>query len=168
MLSIVSRTRFISWRLAPSTASPMGTPCPSVRTLRFTPLFALSVGLDPLFFRPAALFPSHHPGSTTPIPGLATRQTVRPLPARTSQTHPPPPTPENDHAPWNGDKSLFHPGHPIDSLFAKQRNLIIACRGIIWRSLAFRFSFGHPSTIPVIRIGSKMAGEVVSPELAHG
>src|SRR5437764_10140269 len=50
MLSMVGRTSFISWRLAPSIARPIGTPCPSVSRLRFTPLLPRSVGLGPVFF----------------------------------------------------------------------------------------------------------------------
>ena len=37
MFSIVSRTNFMSLRLAPSTANPIGTPCPSVKRLCFAP-----------------------------------------------------------------------------------------------------------------------------------
>src|SRR5215470_5333210 len=52
MLSIVERTNFMSWRLAPSTASPRGTPWPSVNRLRLTPPLARSVGFGPVFFPP--------------------------------------------------------------------------------------------------------------------
>src|SRR5438128_389271 len=50
MLSMVGRSNFISWRLAPSIVRPMGTPCPSVSMLRLTPLLPRSVGLGPVFF----------------------------------------------------------------------------------------------------------------------
>src|SRR3982074_3355014 len=50
MCSRVSRTIFMSCRLAPSTATLMGTPAASVSKLRFVPSFALSVGLGPVFF----------------------------------------------------------------------------------------------------------------------
>ena len=42
-------TGFMSWRLAPSTASPTGTPAASVSRLRLTPRFPRSVGLAPVF-----------------------------------------------------------------------------------------------------------------------
>src|SRR5919202_4220831 len=51
-LSMVARTSFMSCRLAPSTARPIGTPCPSVSTLRLTPLLPRSVGFGPVFFPP--------------------------------------------------------------------------------------------------------------------
>src|SRR5512135_2640232 len=50
ILSRVGRLSFISWRLAPSIAMPIGTPCPSVSRLRFTPRLPRSVGLGPVFF----------------------------------------------------------------------------------------------------------------------
>src|SRR5438105_5808401 len=50
MLSIVSSTILKSLRLAPSTASPTGTPAPSVSRLRLTPSLARSVGFGPVFF----------------------------------------------------------------------------------------------------------------------
>src|SRR3712207_3859399 len=52
MLSMVARTSFMSCRLAPSIANPIGTPCPSVSTLRLTPCLPRSVGLRPVFFPP--------------------------------------------------------------------------------------------------------------------
>src|SRR2546423_14784431 len=52
MPSMVGRTSFISWRCAPSIVSPIGTPCPSVSTLRLTPLLPRSVGLGPVFSPP--------------------------------------------------------------------------------------------------------------------
>jgi len=51
--SMVAHTRFISWRLAPSIATPMGTPCPSVSTDRLTLAFPRSVGLEPVVFSPS-------------------------------------------------------------------------------------------------------------------
>src|SRR5262245_33239594 len=52
MLSMVSRTIFMSGRLAPSIATPTGTPWPSTNWLRLTPCFARSVGFLPVFFPP--------------------------------------------------------------------------------------------------------------------
>src|SRR5262249_44989255 len=52
MLSSVSRAIFRSGRLAPSTASPSGTPLPSRSRLRLTPRLARSVGFLPVFFPP--------------------------------------------------------------------------------------------------------------------
>jgi hypothetical protein len=42
----------MSGRLAPSTATPTGTPWPSTNWLRLTPFFARSVGFFPVFFPP--------------------------------------------------------------------------------------------------------------------
>src|SRR6266498_4061883 len=67
MLSMVCRTSFMSWRLAPSTATPTGTPCPSVSMLRFTPLLPLSVGLGPVF-SPAQRCFGHRPVHAQPLP----------------------------------------------------------------------------------------------------
>src|SRR5512147_2344080 len=52
MLSMVSRISLWSLRLAPSTATPIGTPAASVRTLRLTPSLPRSVGFLPVFFPP--------------------------------------------------------------------------------------------------------------------
>jgi len=45
----VARTSFMSWRLAPSTTRPTGTPWASVNRLRLTPPLPRSVGLAPVF-----------------------------------------------------------------------------------------------------------------------
>ena len=50
MLAILSFVILKSFRFAPSTVMPIGTPPPSVSTRRFVPCFARSVGFDPLFF----------------------------------------------------------------------------------------------------------------------
>src|SRR5947209_13668345 len=71
MLSIVGRTSFISWRLAPSISRPIGTPCPSVSKLRLTPLLPRSVGLGPVFF-PAQRRFGHRSVHTQPVPIDAT------------------------------------------------------------------------------------------------
>src|SRR5450756_2094783 len=67
MLSMVWRTSLISLRLAPATAKPIGTPCPSVNRLRLTPALPRSVGLGPVFF-PAQRGFGHGPVHTQPIP----------------------------------------------------------------------------------------------------
>src|SRR2546430_2725966 len=67
MLSMVGRSNFISWRLAPSSAKPIGTPWPSLSTLRFTPLLPRSVGWGPGFF-PAQRSFHHGPVHTQPLP----------------------------------------------------------------------------------------------------
>jgi hypothetical protein len=67
MLSMVGRTSFISWRCAPSIVTPIGTPCPSVSRLRFTPLLPRSVGLGPVFF-PAQRGFGHCPIHAQPAP----------------------------------------------------------------------------------------------------
>src|SRR5438105_12884184 len=67
MLSIVGRSSFISWRLAPAIVRPMGTPCPSVSRLRFTPLLPRSVGLGPVFSPTQWRF-GHRPIHREPVP----------------------------------------------------------------------------------------------------
>src|SRR5215831_19489301 len=64
---MVARTNFISCRLAPSTTSPMGTPCPSVSRLRLTPDLPRSVGLRPVFFPPERGL-GHRPVHRQPVP----------------------------------------------------------------------------------------------------
>src|SRR5208337_4561553 len=59
----VPSTSLLSWQLAPSTATAIGIPCPSVSRLRLTPDFALSVGFLPVFSPPNGAFviaPSIH------------------------------------------------------------------------------------------------------------
>src|SRR5260370_7350270 len=53
ILSRVSSTIFMSLRLAPSTAKPIGIPLASTNWLRLTPPLARSVGFLPVFFPPA-------------------------------------------------------------------------------------------------------------------
>jgi hypothetical protein len=67
MLSSVSATIFMSWRLAPSTASPTGTPAASTSRLRFTPRLARSVGFLPVFFPPKGRL-GHAPIQAQPGP----------------------------------------------------------------------------------------------------
>src|SRR5690349_7504300 len=67
MLSSVARTNFMSCRLAPSTARPIGTPAPSVNTERLTPPLLRSVGFGPVFFPPKRRF-GHRPIHTQPVP----------------------------------------------------------------------------------------------------
>src|SRR5438067_5705666 len=67
MLSSVSPTNFMSWRLAPSTASPTGTPLASTSRLRLTPFLARSVGFGPVFFPPEGGL-GHAPVQAQPAP----------------------------------------------------------------------------------------------------
>src|SRR5262245_63973808 len=66
-LSRVVRANFMSCRLAPSTTSPIGTPCPSVSRLRLTPDWPRSVGLGPVF-SPAQRRLGHRPIHRQPVP----------------------------------------------------------------------------------------------------
>jgi len=52
--------------LAPSIATSMGMPCPSVSTNRLTPAFPKSVGWGPVFFPQRR--PDHRPVYTQPVP----------------------------------------------------------------------------------------------------
>src|SRR6266550_8953070 len=63
----VSSTNFISVRLAPATARPIGTPRPSVWSDRLVPLLARSVGLGPVLFPPERGF-GQHPVQRLPVP----------------------------------------------------------------------------------------------------
>src|SRR5229473_7172216 len=67
MLSKVSSTIFMSGRLAPSTASPMGMPWPSTSRLRLVPFLARSVGFLPVFFPPERCL-GHAPVHAQPLP----------------------------------------------------------------------------------------------------
>ena len=67
ILSMVVRTSFMSFRLAPATAKPIGTPWPSVSRLRLTPSLPRSVGLGPVFF-PAQRGFGHGPVHAQPVP----------------------------------------------------------------------------------------------------
>src|SRR6516225_4027878 len=84
MLVIVSRTIFISGRLAPSTARPTGMPAPSTSRLRLTPFLARSVGFLPVFFPPEGGLghaPVHRqPGPINPLPIIVGEQA--PFPQR--------------------------------------------------------------------------------------
>ena len=80
--STVARTSFMSWRLAPSTASPTGIPWASVNRLRLTPRLPRSVGLGPVF-SPAQGRLGHGPIQAQPTP-VQTLQFVIAF-----QSHPP-------------------------------------------------------------------------------
>ena len=67
MLSSVASTNFWSCTLAPATATPIGTPRPSVSTERLTPSLPRSVGFFPVFF-PAQRRLGHRPVQTLPLP----------------------------------------------------------------------------------------------------
>src|SRR5712664_2982580 len=67
MLASVSPTIFMSWRLAPATANPTGTPSASTSRLRLTPFLARSVGFLPVFFPPEGRL-GHAPIHTQPGP----------------------------------------------------------------------------------------------------
>src|SRR5262245_48328565 len=78
MLSKVSRTNFMSLRLAPSTASPTGTPAASTSRLRLTPFLPRSVGFLPVFFPPEGRLghaPVHRqPGPVDPLEEVVLQQ----------------------------------------------------------------------------------------------
>src|SRR5262245_18680459 len=78
MLARVSRTIFMTGRLAPSTASPTGMPSPSTSRLRLTPCLARSVGFLPVFFPPKGRLghaPVHRqPGPVDPRPVVVGHQ----------------------------------------------------------------------------------------------
>ncbi len=67
MLFMVCLTNFMSCRLAPSIAKPIGTPWASVSRLRFTPCLARSVGLGPVFFPSQRRF-GHRSIHSQPVP----------------------------------------------------------------------------------------------------
>src|SRR4029453_15264696 len=67
ILSIVIRTNFMSLRLAPATARPLGMPFASVNTLRFTPALPRSVGFGPVFFPAQGRF-GHRAVHAQPFP----------------------------------------------------------------------------------------------------
>src|SRR5580658_1169909 len=65
--SSVSATNFWSGTLAPSTATPSGTPRPSISVERLTPSLPRSVGFFPVFFPTQRRF-GHRPVHTLPPP----------------------------------------------------------------------------------------------------
>src|SRR5262249_49192563 len=67
ILSMVSRVSLKSFRLAPATARPIGTPLPSVSRLRLVPILPRSVGFLPTFFPPEWGF-GHRPVHREPCP----------------------------------------------------------------------------------------------------
>src|SRR5436190_24187193 len=67
MLARVASTSFMSLRLAPAAASPIGTPRPSVKSERLAPLLPRSVGLGPVLFPPERGF-RHRPVHRLPLP----------------------------------------------------------------------------------------------------
>src|SRR5437879_901496 len=75
----VCSTSFISVRLAPATARPMGTPRPSVWSDRLVPLLPRSVGLGPVIFPPERRL-GHHPIQRLPLPVDADLGIVLPQP----------------------------------------------------------------------------------------
>ena len=76
--------------ICPATARPIGTPLPSVRTLRLVPILPRSVGVLPTFFPPAGLWLSPHPSRATPSQCLAGRHMPRgPVPTRPRRRPPP-------------------------------------------------------------------------------
>src|SRR5262252_455224 len=83
MLSKVASATFLSWRLAPSTASPTGTPLASVRTLRLAPSLPRSVGFLPVRSPPS--------GALVIAPSLAIQDQSSPFRASYSWGRNPPP-----------------------------------------------------------------------------
>src|SRR4051794_41879656 len=95
MLSSVASTNFLSWRLAPSTASPTGTPAASVSRLRLAPRLPRSVGFLPVHSPPS--------GALVIAPSIASHDQSMPLRVsyssspdaqRRAKTPAPPPPPE--------------------------------------------------------------------------
>jgi hypothetical protein len=92
MLASVSSTILPSGRLAPSTATPIGTPSPSTNRLRLTPCLARSVGFFPVFFPPERRF-GHaavhaHPGPVDPFPIVISQETGFPQSPKNTSFHP--------------------------------------------------------------------------------
>src|SRR5262245_24783496 len=81
MLSSVASTSFLSWRLAPSMASPTGTPSASTSRLRLAPRLPRSVGFLPVFFPPERGL-GHGPVQRQPAPVQALQPVVFLQPGR--------------------------------------------------------------------------------------
>src|SRR5262245_62474322 len=75
MLWRVASTSFMSWRLAPSTASPTGMPSACTSRLRLAPFLARSVGSFPVFFPPEGRL-GHAPVHAQPGPVQALQVVV--------------------------------------------------------------------------------------------
>ena len=86
MASNVAAKSFVSWTFAGATTIAKGPPSPSVRTLRFVPFFARSVGFGPIAPPQTGLCPSRHQPLAISIGYLAVRRTLRPGVLRPFQT----------------------------------------------------------------------------------
>src|SRR4051794_5751153 len=109
MLSSVASTNFLSWRLAPSTASPTGTPLASVNRLRLAPRLPRSVGFLPVRSPPSGalvIAPSMASHSQSPHPGGDGRRRPGRLPAA--------PDREVDQDPEDGDHRGRHGQGEVD------------------------------------------------------
>ena len=108
-LSTVARTSFMSWRLAPSTASPTGIPWASVNRLRLTPCLPRSVGLVPVFPRPRGTWSWRHPGSANSSPDPSVRHSIPVPPAIIPGIPRRQPIPESTGGRWSRSKCPWHP-----------------------------------------------------------
>ena len=113
MLSIVSRTNFMSWRWAPSIARPIGTPCPSVNRLRFAPFFPGRWDCCRYLPRPGVLWSSLRPCLAKPNRSLVARQTVPRRLSIASERPPLVPIPEIGHGRSSQDRDRFDRGLSI-------------------------------------------------------
>ena len=118
---MVSRTSFMSFRLAPSIARPIGTPCPSVNRLRFAPFFPGQWDSCQYPHHPRALLSLLHPYSTTPSQSLSVRQTVQHLLSTVSKRRPLEPILENGHVRLIQGINPCGRGLSIGNLFALRR-----------------------------------------------
>src|SRR5437763_12276551 len=92
MLASVASTSFMSWRLAPSIATPTGIPAPSTSWLRLAPRLPRSVGFLPVFFPPQRRLghaPVHRqPRPVDPRPVVVGQQARLPQPPEEAGPHP--------------------------------------------------------------------------------
>ena len=119
--STVTRTSFMSWRLAPSTARPTGTHWASVNRLRLTPRLPRSVGLAPVFPRPRETWSWHRPGSPNSSPAPSVRHSVPVPPATVPGTPQRRPILESAGGRWTRSRCPWRPRLSTGSRCAARR-----------------------------------------------
>ena len=158
-LSSVARANFMSWRLAPSTASPTGIPRPSVNRLRLTPVLPRSVGLGPVF-PPAqgglGYGSIHAQESSSPDPSI--HHNVPVPPAKAARRPRRRPIPESGDGPWSRSKCSWRPTPSTGNRCAAPGNRCAAHRRYRWRRSGL-----EPGAVLRPRGGYLLAWESVGP-----
>jgi hypothetical protein len=139
MLTKVASTSFMSCRLAPSTATPKGTPRPSVSKLRLTPCLARSVGFGPVSSPPKGALVIA-PSSACQVHSMPFSSSYLYNPAHHRRSNTPSAClPENGHGPY-WTRSDCVGSHSTDTLFAKHKRCPSSCAGRLLVAAPLSFS----------------------------